>query len=921
MSVTKSLRTYTTLGFYHKFSRLRSDSWNRLKEQLKRLLQAGNDATEQRVARRGVVALMRLLDRIEYYHAFPSKWDLDYLWSLYNNRDYQQLNRAVRRIDRALTTEFYRSRIIDLDNPDEKRQRVEDRQEAADQHRVTKDYNYFEVLVVDNFSSVAEENSARQAFLEMRQPEDRLIYDVVTVCTFEDAIIASLINPNIQSCIIRYGFGIRSQHKYDIFQHYLLSVDADELAGLSETEQSIRLGSLLHRVRPELDLYMVSGAASEEVVGLNTTHFRRVFYREPGYVEQHSCIMRDIRNRYQTPFFSALREYARKPTGVFHALPISRAQSIRTSHWLKDFADFYGNNIFLAETSATSGGLDSLLQPMGPMKQAQKLAARAYGARDTYFVTNGTSTANKIVVQALLRPGDVVLVDRECHKSHHYGAVLMGAQVAYLESYPLDEYSMYGGVPLNNIKSMLLKYKRAGRLDQVKMLILTNCTFDGIVYNVQRVMAECLAIKPDLVFLWDEAWFGFAAFNPSYRARTGMYSAATLRNRYRTAEYREQYQQWKEAFDKLDPEDDATWLEQPLMPDPDKVRIRVYVTQSTHKTLTSLRQGSMIHVYDQDFRNLSKAAFDEAYMTHTSTSPSYQILASLDAGRRQVELEGYEMVLRQIESAMTLREQITINPLLSKYVRVLINRDMVPECYRVSGVESYYDPETGWSRMEDAWENDEFVVDPTRVTLHIGLTGVDGNTFKNEYLMDRHNIQVNKTSRNTVLFMTHIGTERSSVTYLLEVLINIVQEIEQSVEEYSFAERRMHQKKVQQLTTQHPPLPNFSAFHPAFKPQSEDSTPDGDLRKAYFLGQDEENCEYFRFDNGEIQREMQSGRELVSVGFVTPYPPGFPILVPGQVISMDIIWFLMALDVKEIHGYRPELGLKVFTEEALQDEE
>ena len=95
---------------------------------------------------------------------------------------------------------------------------------------------------------------------------------------------------------------------------------------------------------------------------------------------------------------------------------------------------FYGMNIFLAETSATSGGLDSLLEPVGPIKKAQELAVRAFGAQRTYFVTNGTSTANKIVLQALIKPGDIILVDRDCHKSHHYGLVLSGAEVVYLDS-------------------------------------------------------------------------------------------------------------------------------------------------------------------------------------------------------------------------------------------------------------------------------------------------------------------------------------------------------------------------------------------------------------------------------------------------------------------------------------------------------
>ena len=100
--------------------------------------------------------------------------------------------------------------------------------------------------------------------------------------------------------------------------------------------------------------------------------------------------------------------------------------------------DFYGMEIFLAETSATCGGLDSLLEPTGPLREAQQLAAETFGSRQTYFVTNGTSTANKIVVQALVQPGDIVLVDRNCHQSHHYGLMLAGAMVTYLEAYPLQ---------------------------------------------------------------------------------------------------------------------------------------------------------------------------------------------------------------------------------------------------------------------------------------------------------------------------------------------------------------------------------------------------------------------------------------------------------------------------------------------------
>ena len=523
------------------------------------------------------------------------------------------------------------------------------------------------------------------------------------------------------------------------------------------------------------------------------------------------------------------------------------------------------------------------------------------------------------MVQALVRPGDIILVDRDCHKSHHYGMVLSGAHVCYLDSYPLNNFSMYGAVPIKEIKRNLLLYKKAGLLHKVKMLLLTNCTFDGVVYNVKRVMEECLAIKPDLIFLWDEAWFAFAGFTPAYRRRTAMTTARYLRSKYRSDDYAQKYAEHKKRIAKLK---DADLVDEPLLPDPDKVKIRVYATQSTHKSLTSLRQGSMIHIADQEFNHKVQEPFDEAFMTHTSTSPNYQILASLDIGRRQVELEGFEMVQKQIELAMAIRERVVSHPLLSRYFRFLNAKDMIPEEYRPSGIDCYFDQEKGWrnTRMEEAWATDEFVIDLSRLTLYLGKTGIDGDTFKNEYLMDRYGIQINKTSRNTVLFMTNIGTTRSSVAFLIEVLVKIATELEREREDASRVERMLIDNRVKSLSEDLPPLPDFSYFHAAFSPATanKNKTVEGDIRSAFFYAYDDENCEYMTIDENTIGVAMKSGRELVSASFVTPYPPGFPVLVPGQVVSEEILAFMRALDVKEIHGYNPEIGLQLFTDEALQ---
>ena len=894
---------------YYSALRLRTDRWSALKSTCERLCRANKERAQEKLHKRAE-ELIDSLHPIERYWAFPGHATFDRLRLLLGDSQYSTLHKLVARIVRALLSNSYRRYTHYFD--------LEDEADLADANADELDppsgkRPYFELLIVDDLTPQQEEHQ-RQALRRIRRPDDRFIYEPVIVPSLEDALIGVLFNHNIQAVLIRSGLSLEAQQRLPILERYLSSINSDELEELAPEDYGPELSQLLERVRPELDVYLVTNQSVEDIAGRNLGNCRRVFYNQEDYLELHLNILRGVYSRYRTPFFDALREYAQQPTGVFHAMPISRGKSIARSHWIQDMGDFYGMNIFLAETSATSGGLDSLLEPHGPIKKAQEFAARAFGAKQTFFATNGTSTCNKIVVQAIVRPGDIVLVDRDCHKSHHYGMVLAGAHVVYLDSYPLSQYSMYGAVPLKEIKHKLLELKRAGKLDRVRMLLLTNCTFDGIIYNVERVMEECLAIKPDLVFLWDEAWFAFARFGPTYRQRTAMHNARMLRMRYRSAEYAEEYAQHQA---KLEDADDETLLSTRLLPDPTKVRIRVYACQSTHKTLTSLRQGSMIHVYDQDFKGEVEQAFHEAYMTHTSTSPNYQIIASLDVGRRQVELEGFELIQRQVESAMAMRRAIAAHPLLQKYFRIVRVDDMIPEEFRESGIETYWDPEHGWTDTWAAWAKDEFALDATRVTLTVCGAGYDGDSFKNTELMDKHGIQINKTSRNTVLFMTNIGTTRSSVAYLIEVLVNIAKELDNRLEDASLMERRAFERRVHSLTDDLPPLPDFSRFHDSFRANDSSETSEGDIRTAFFLAYDESKCEYFPLEGLALENEMSKGRELVSSSFIIPYPPGFPILVPGQVISKEILRFMRALDVKEIHGYRPDLGLRVFTDEAL----
>jgi arginine decarboxylase len=772
---------------------------------------------------------------------------------------------------------------------------------------------YFEILIV----SPAEHSAwpeIRETFRRLRRVEDDFVYEPVVVGSFEDAVLAVVFNANLQAVVISDGFGYPSQHTMPVLREILT-----RQVQVAESARSGDLGTLLaqmvKRWRPELDVYLTTDRDVAALAGsADAAPIRRIFYGVEEPMEIHLAVLDGVQDRYDTPYFNNLKKYAERPIGTFHALPIARGKSIFKSNWIRDMGEFYGINLFLAESSATTGGLDSLLEPTGNIKVAQDKAARALGGDRAFFVTNGTSTSNKIVHQALLRPGDIVLIDRDCHKSHHYGLVLAGAQPLYIDAFPLTQYSMYGSLAIKPIKKALLQLKAEGKLDRAKMVVLTNCTFDGHVANVKRTMLECLAIKPDLVFLWDEAWFGYARFSPFLRRRTGMAGAAAVRELMQSPEYRKRYEAFKAGAGKLDPKDPKL-VDMELLPDPDKVRVRVYESDSVHKSMSALRQGSIIIVADQDFHSV-EPAFKEAFFTHTSTSPNLQIIASLDVARRQMELEGYELVGRSIQLAIEARRQINGHPLISKYFRIATPAEMIPAEYRKSGFTDWGAP--GWTMADtiSALDNDEFYLDPTRMTLLCGAAGYDGTQFK-AILANEHDIQINKTSRNSVLVQININNTRSDLAHLIKALADMARGIEKRLAEGDEDDRATFKARVKSLVEDVPDLPDFQRFHDAFRDDPKGQTQEGHMREAYYMAYDAGNLEYVKLNSKEIDERLAKGPELVSAKFVIPYPPGFPIMVPGQVVTKEIITFMRKLDVKEIHGYNAGKGLELLKPDAL----
>ncbi len=878
----------------------RVDTWNLLDDACRHLAEvdlAGLDKTHD------VARVKRLLDRIaayERYWLYPGAENLAIFRAHLDSLSTVRLTEEVSLAVRLLSEYGDRAGLFDTSAP------LDDQELVAQ----AKQQHFYTVLLADDAPSTAPDSLA-ECLRALRNPSDDVQFEILVVPSVEDAITAVALNGEIQAAIIRDDLPLRSRDRLPLMNTLLgPNEDADGVIP-DRANDWVECGEWIRELRPHIDLYLLTDESIAAGDDTEPDVYDRTFYRLNDVTDLHSTVLAGLRNRYATPFFDALRAYAAAPVGQFHALPVARGASIFNSRSLQDMGEFYGRNIFMAETSTTSGGLDSLLDPHGNIKKAMDKAAKTWNADHTYFVTNGTSTANKIVVQSLTRPGDIVLIDRNCHKSHHYGLVLAGAYPLYLDAYPLPQFAIYGAVSLRTIKQTLLDLEAAGQLHRVRMLLLTNCTFDGVVYNPLQVMQEVLAIKPDICFLWDEAWYAFATAVPWARQRTAMVAAERLEQMLASPDYVEQYRKWAASMQGVDR---SEWIERELLPDPATARVRVYATHSTHKSLSALRQASMIHVRDQDFNALTRDAFGEAFLTHTSTSPNQQLLASLDLARRQVDIEGFQLVRQVYDMALVFRHRVRKDRLISKWFRILDESDLVPEEFRASSVSSYREVRQGaLAEWNEAWRSDQFVLDATRVTLFVGATGMNGYDFREKILMERFGIQINKTSINSVLLIFTIGVTWSSVHYLLDVLRRVATDFDRIQKEASAADRALQRRHVEEITEDLPHLPDFSEFDVAFRPVDECNF--GDMRSAFYAGYEESDREHVLI--GTAGRRLAEGKNLVSTTFVVPYPPGFPVLVPGQVVSKEIVYFLAQLDVKEIHGYNPDLGLSVFTDTAL----
>src|SRR5690242_10751068 len=549
---------------------------------------------------------------------------------------------------------------------------------------------------------------------------------------------------------------------------------------------ALELVQRITRFRPELDVYILIAQEQEDdiVDALFAEAVDGYFYREErDYRGIYRILNAQIQERARTPFYDQLKNYVWMAKDQWHTPGHSSGESLRGSPWVNDFYEFMGEHVFDADLSVSVPMLDSLMEPKAVIAEAQAKAAKAFGAKRTFFATNGTSTANKVIFQTLIAPGEKLILDRNCHKSVHHGVVLSGAHPIYVDASVNRKYGLHGPVPKKVLLQAIKKHPDA------QALIITSCTYDGLRYDLAPIVeaAHAKGIK----VIVDEAWYGFARFHPAFRP-TALEAGAD------------------------------------------------YATQSTHKVLSAFSQASMIHVNDPGF---NEHLFRENFNMHTSTSPQYGLIASLDIARKQAVMEGYKLLTRTLDLAIEIKQLINS----TQVFRVLELEDLLPPEVRADGIQ----------------------LDPTKVTIDISGCGYTVEDLQKE-LFERYNIQVEKSTFNTLTLLLTIGTTQSKVSRLYDALMRIAR-----------------QGRPSRRLVQTPDIPNFTKL--SFLP-----------RDAFYCG-------------GEllplVDEKDNIKRELLSracADQIVPYPPGIPVLVPGQVITREILQYLVGLlrsqKRVELHG-------------------
>ncbi|SCU99895.1 Arginine/lysine/ornithine decarboxylase [Cupriavidus necator] len=594
--------------------------------------------------------------------------------------------------------------------------------------------------------------------------------------------------------------------------------------------------------------------------------FIHMFEDTPEFVARH--IIREAKVYLDTlapPFFKALIDYAQDSSYSWHCPGHSGGVAFLKSPVGQVFHQFFGENMLRADVCNAVDELGQLLDHTGPVAASERNAARIFNSDHMYFVTNGTSTSNKMVWHANVAPGDIVVVDRNCHKSILHAIMMTGAIPVFLMP-TRNHYGIIGPIPKSEFDPETIRKKIANhpfaskaKNQKPRILTITQGTYDGVLYNAEQIK-EMLAAEIDTLH-FDEAWLPHAAFHDFYR---NMHAIGRDRPRSKDA--------------------------------------LVFATQSTHKLLAGLSQASQILVQDSETRKLDRYRFNEAYLMHTSTSPQYSIIASCDVAAAMMEAPGgTALVEESIQEAMDFRRA------MRKVEGDYDDGKNGDWWFKVWGPDALIEDGIGdreeWMlKANERWHGfgdlaDGFnLLDPIKATIITPGLDVDGEfsergipaAIVTKYLAE-HGIIIEKTGLYSFFIMFTIGITKGRWN-------SLVTELQQFKDDYD--QNQPLWRVLPEFVAKHPQYERMGlrdlcdAIHSVYKANDV-----ARVTTEMYLSDMEPAMKpsdaWAMMAHREIERVPVDDLEgRVTAILLTPYPPGIPLLIPGERFNRTIVQYL-----------------------------
>ena len=625
--------------------------------------------------------------------------------------------------------------------------------------------------------------------------------------------------------------------------------------------------------------------------------FIHMFEDTPEFVAKH--IIREAKGYLegvQPPFFKALLDYAEDGSYSWHCPGHSGGVAFLKSPVGQMYHQFYGENMLRADVCNAVEELGQLLDHNGAIGESERNAARIFNADHCYFVTNGTSTSNKIVWHHTVAPGDVVVVDRNCHKSILHSIIMTGAIPVFLKP-TRNHFGIIGPIPQSefSIESIQAKIAANPLLKGVdaktvkpRVLTLTQSTYDGVLYNTETIKGMLDGYVANLHF--DEAWLPHAAFHPFY----GSYHAMGKKRKR-------------------------------------PVHSVVYATQSIHKLLAGISQASHVLVQDSQTEKLDHPLFNEAYLMHTSTSPQYSIIASCDVAAAMMEPPGgTALVEESIVEALDFRRAM-------RKVEDEFGEDdwwfevWGPEALAEEGVGraddwiirgkdastktrakkngKEFDNWHGFGDLADGFN----MLDPIKSTIVTPGLDLDGDfadtgipaSIVTKYLAE-HGVVVEKTGLYSFFIMFTIGITKGRWNTMLTALQQFKDDYDRNqplariLPEFIQQHRRYERMGLKDLCQHvHELYAKYDIARLTTEMYLSDLKPTMKPSDAY--------AHIAQRKTERVEIDHLVGR--TTVGLVTPYPPGIPLLIPGEVFNKKIVDYLLFARefAKECPGFETDI--------------